>query len=152
MVESNLRTADSLEKQRISNGHRILKDVEENAFNIYSKKYYINNSFTISHDFLIHKLIPYCEKLYEKDTINMINSITCGIHLKSKLSKYSSKEVANIITKFIYRNKWFKKSTIYIDEKSISHKFESQLNANKKTILALPILSRKPLSPIKNNG
>ncbi|UGQ25668.1 L-tyrosine/L-tryptophan isonitrile synthase family protein [Acinetobacter calcoaceticus] len=139
-------------RSQISSGHRLIQLTKKNRDKLYTNNEFNSKAIFLSADFWLENFIP---QLKINMSTNISNRVSATIsRARKNISLYNVETIGvpELIAEALFDNNWYKAKEDNISRIEIRDKIEKILSKNKKIELYLPILSRKPYSPVKNKG
>lgn len=139
-------------KSQISSGHRLINLVRNKKFGLYSEKDFLSNAIHIPPNYIINNLIPSFTHGMNETISSRVNAAIS--RARKNASEYSVKTCGlyEFIAEELFNNWWYKPNTSNFSRVLARDKVKSLIENNKKIRMYIPILSRKPLNPVKNRG
>lgn len=139
-------------KSQISSGHRLIRLVQFNEKKLYTNKEFNAKAIYISADFWLHSFLPNLKINISNNISNRISAAISRARKNIKLYDVDVIGIPELISEALFDTHWYKVKDQHISRLELRDKVLSIINKNQKIQLYLPILSRKPFSPIKNKG
>jgi len=139
-------------RSQISSGHRLIQLAKKNRGKLYTSNEFNAKAIFLSADFWLENFIP---QLKINMSTNISNRVSAAIsRARKNISFYNVDAVgiSELIAEALFDNNWYKANEDNISRIEVRDKVSKILSKNKKIQLYLPILSRKPYSPVKNKG
>ncbi|WP_445375805.1 L-tyrosine/L-tryptophan isonitrile synthase family protein [Photorhabdus tasmaniensis] len=151
MNSEKLFTTDRMRTQ-ISSSHRLIELTRKLRYSLYLGGDANVKSECISADYFLDEFIPLLQNVMNK-SISQRQSATL-IRARKLQNEYEVKNIGipEVVAESLFDNYFFKIKKDYTPRNYIRDQVKNCLNKEEKIELLLPILSRKPLSPIKNRG
>ncbi len=134
-------------RTQISKNHRLIKIAQRYGNALYDE--YGSPSEYISPNYFMEKVIAYMRMALNESVAQRQNAAIYRSRVKSKQKKIG---IHDVIAEVFYDNKYFRSTEKFFSPKLLKPKIKELIDKKQKIEMLLPILSRKPLSPIKNKG
>ncbi|MEQ9863672.1 L-tyrosine/L-tryptophan isonitrile synthase family protein [Pectobacterium aroidearum] len=143
---------DEQKTTQISSSHRLINLTRKLRHNLDVDGGYGENHEIIDPYFFIHDILAGLENKLNISISKRQSALLKRI--KTKKDQYSSNPLTPIeyATEAIFDNYFFKNNDDYVNRLETSTLIKESINRYGKIILVMPVLSRKPFSPIKNKG
>lgn len=139
-------------KSQISSGHRLIQLVKFNEKNLYTSQEFNAKAISISADFWLYHFIPTLKMNISTNISNRMSAAISRARKNIHLYRVQSIGIAELISEALFDHHWYKIKEDHISRLELRDKLLVIINKNKKIQLYLPLLSRKPFSPVKNKG
>lgn len=149
-------TAPSLnEEQRrsqISGGHRLIRLVREKRFRLYQQDEFLTKAVWIPAEYWLDHFLPALRVRMNETIAQRVNAAIARARTHATAYGVSKPGVAEFVAEAFFDNYWYKIREENISRRTLRDHVKQVLERGKRLRLHFPILSRKPLSPIKNRG
>lgn len=139
-------------KSQISSGHRLIHLVKFNEKKLYTSQEFNEKAISISADFWLYHFVPTLKLNISANISNRISAAISRARKNVQLYCVDVVGIAELISEALFDSNWYKIKEDHISRLELRDKLLVIMNKNKKIQLYLPLLSRKPFSPVKNKG
>ncbi|MEA3119076.1 MAG: hypothetical protein QOI13_2346 [Paraburkholderia sp.] len=144
----------NVEQQRsqISSGHRLIALARKKRFYLYSQDEFASKAIRLSADYWLDHFAPALRTRMNEAMAQRINATIARARKHSHQYGVKKPGPAEFVAEALFDNWWFKAKEQNLSRTALRDHIQESLKVGRRLRLHLPILSRKPFSPIKNRG
>lgn len=151
-VDAKQLSINERQRSQISGGHRLIRLVRQKRSQLYSRDEFIGRAVRISADYWLDSFVPALRVRMNEAIALRINAVITRTRAQSGAYGIAKPGVAEYVAEAFFDNWWFKVQESHVSRLEIRDHVRAQLAKGNPLELIFPILSRKPLSPVKNRG
>ncbi|POZ63115.1 hypothetical protein C2I19_04715 [Chromobacterium alticapitis] len=139
-------------RSQISSGHRLIRLVRQKRFHLYSKAEFHTRAVRLPADYWLHHFVPALRAGMNETMAQRLSAAVARARRNAGLYGVAKPDVAEFIAEAFFDNWWFKAKEDNMSRVTLRDRVRELIAQGKPIRLHLPILSRKPFSPVKNRG
>ena len=139
-------------RSQISGGHRLIRLVSQKRFQLYFQEEFANKARYVSADYWLDSFVPSLRVRMNSAIAARVNAAIARARAQSAAYEVKTPGIAECVAEAFFDNWWFKVRERNFSRRALRDKIRPILERGETLQLLFPVLSRKPLSPIKNRG
>ncbi len=139
-------------RSQISGGHRLIRLARQKRFRLYHQEEFLAKAVWIPADYWLDHFLPALRVRMNETIAQRVGATIARARTHAKSYGVSKPGIAEFVTEAFFDNYWYKIREKNISRRTLRDLVQHVLERGERLRLHFPILSRKPLSPIKNRG
>jgi hypothetical protein len=137
---------------RISDGHRLLRYVEQHRDALYDSRQFHRTATTLPAGQVMQRLVPALRAQISRRACDRITAAVQRAHHHAALYDVKQAGVAECIAEALCDPWSFRMRPEHLPRIQLRNRIATLMRSHRPIDLVLPVFSRKPLSPVKNHG